>query len=180
MARQNRGKTATIKERSIYVYLPSTEMVDDWKSKSEKSGVSISKFVMDRVEDSLKREEREEEGYLSRIELIRKLKAAEEEGTKTSEENRLLKKLVENLDKELKRYRMKPFAEEGFEGKRSFDRDLIDLLKKGGSHSQEEILAHLDVDPSDAEMVKAVSRQLEALEAYSLVEYSGRGWRWKI
>ena len=179
MARQNRGKTQTIKERSIYVYLPSTEMVEDWKTKAEKASVSISKFVMDRVEDSLKREEGEEEGYLSRIELIKKLKIVEEEGKKTNEENRLLKRLVENLDKELKRYRMRPFAEESFEGKRSFDKELIELLRKSGSHSQEEILARLDMDPSDAEMVKAVSRQLEALEGYSLVEYSGRGWRWK-
>lgn len=74
---------------------------------------------------------------------------------------------------------MKPFAEECFEGKRSFDKDLIELLRKGGSHSQEEILAHLNVDPSDGGMVKALSKQLEALEGYSLVEYSGRGWRWK-
>ena len=179
MARQNRGKTETIKQRSIYVYLPSTKMAGDWKSRAEKAGISISKFVMDRVEDSLKREEGEEEGYLSRIELIKKLKAAEEDRKKTSEENRLLKRLVENLDRELKRYRTRPFAEEGFEGRRSFDKELIDLLRKGGSHSQEDILAHLNVDPSDAEMVKAVSRQLQALEAYALVEYSGRGWRWK-
>ncbi len=178
MARRNRGKTETIKERSIYVYLPSTEMVEDWKSKAEKAGISISKFVTDRVEDSLKKDEGEE-GYLSRIELVKKLRATEEDGKKLSEENRLLKRLVENLDKELKRYRTRPFAEEDFEGKRSFDRDLIDLLRKGGSRSQEEMLAHLNVDPSDMEMVKAVSKQLEALEGYSLVEYSGRGWRWK-
>jgi len=28
-------------------------------------------------------------------------------------------------------------------------------------------------------MVKAVDKQLESLEGYGLVEYSGRGWRWK-
>ena len=112
-------------------------------------------------------------------ELVKKLKEAGEGNKKLGEENRLLKKLVENLDKELKRYRMKPYAEEGFEGKRSFDKNLIELLRKGGSHSQEELLAHLDVDPADTEMIKAVSTELEALEGYSLVEYSGRGWRWK-
>ncbi len=29
IARQNSGKTETIKERSIYVYLPSIEMIED-------------------------------------------------------------------------------------------------------------------------------------------------------
>jgi hypothetical protein len=51
--------TKTIKERAIYVYLPSLEMARDWKSKAESAGASVSKFVIDRVEDSLRREEGE-------------------------------------------------------------------------------------------------------------------------
>ena len=62
---------------------------------------------------------------------------------------------------------------------RRFDRDLIELLRRCGSYTEEEILTHLNIDPSDVELVKAVDRQLEALEAYGLVEYRGRGWRWK-
>jgi oligoendopeptidase F len=89
-----------------------------------------------------------------------------------------LKKLAENLDNELKRYRAQPFLEEAFEGVRRFDKDLIELLKKGGSYTQEQILAHLNIDPSDVKLVKAVDKQLETLEAYGLVEYKGRGWKW--
>jgi len=90
-----------------------------------------------------------------------------------------LKKLVENLDNELRRYRVKPFIEEGFVGVRMFDKELIELLRRGGSYTQEEILAHLSIDPSDTDLVKAVSKQLEALEGYGLLEYKGRGWKWK-
>ena len=43
----------------------------------------------------------------------------------------------------------------------------------------EEILTKLNIDPSDTELVKAVNKQLEILETYGLVEYAGRGWRWK-
>jgi predicted RNase H-like nuclease (RuvC/YqgF family) len=178
MPKPNRGKTETIKDRAIYVYLPSLEMVEDWKRRAEKAGVSVSKFVIERVEDSIRREEGEE-GYLSRAELVKRLRSAEEELKKLREENRLLKRLVENLDNELKRYRAQPFLQEAFEGIRRFDRDLIELLRKGGSYTQEEILAHLNIEPSDVELVKAVDKQLEALEAYGLVEYKGRGWRWK-
>ncbi|MGQ9680509.1 MAG: hypothetical protein ACUVV4_07070, partial [Candidatus Bathyarchaeia archaeon] len=49
---------------------------------------------------------------------------------------------------------------------------------KNNRYTQEYILLHLKVDPSDADLVKAVSKQLEALEAYGLVEYKGRGWRY--
>jgi len=37
----------------------------------------------------------------------------------------------------------------------------------------------LNIDPSDAELVKAIDKQLETLEAYDLVKFTGRGWRWK-
>lgn len=174
----DRGKTKTIKDRAVYVYLPSLEMVEDWKRQAEKSGVSISKFVIERVEESIRREEGEE-SYVSRAELVKRLRNAEEELKKLRDENRLLKRLAENLDNELKRYRAQPFLEETFEGIRRFDKDLIELLRKGGSYTQENILSHLNIDPSDADLVNAVSKQLEALEAYGLVEYKGRGWRWK-
>jgi len=177
MPKPSKGKTETIKERAIYVYLPSLEMVEDWKLRAEKADVSISRFVIDRVEDSIRREEGEE-GYLGRPELIKKLREAEEELKKATSENRLLKRLAENLDNELRRYRAQPFIEEGFEGIRKFDKDLIELFRKGGAYTQEEILTNLNIDPSDTDLVKAVSKQLEALEGYGLLEYKGRSWKW--
>ena len=178
MPKPSRGKTKTIKQRTVYVYLPSLEMIDDWKLRARKSGMSISKFVVDRVEGSTRREDGEE-GYLNRVELIKRLSNSEEELKKLSNENRLLKRLVDNLDNELKRYRAKPFLEADFRGIRSFDKELIDFLRKGGSYMGEEILAHLNIDPSETNLVKAINTQLDVLESYGLVEYAGRGWKWK-
>ncbi|RLG91768.1 MAG: hypothetical protein DRO36_03405, partial [Candidatus Hecatellales archaeon] len=78
MPKPNLGKTGTIKDRTVYVYLPSLGMVEDWKRRAEKAGVSLSKFIVERVEDSIRQEEGEE-GYLSRLELVRRLRKAEEE-----------------------------------------------------------------------------------------------------
>ncbi len=178
MPKPNRGKTETIKDRAVYVYLPSLKMVEDWKSRAEKAGTSISKFVTERVEDSIRREEGEE-GYLSRLDLLKRLNVTEDELKKLRSENRLLKKLVDNLDNELKRYRAKPFLDGNFEGIRRFDKELIDLLKEGSFYSDNAILSRLNIDPSNTDLVKAVSKQLEILEAYGLVEYAGRGWKWK-
>jgi len=154
------------------------EMVEDWKRRAEKAGVSLSRFVYERVEDAIRREEGEE-GYLSRLELIKRLRKAEDELKQLRNENSLLRRLVENLDKELKRYRAKPFLDEDYVGVRQFDKDLIELLRGGGTLSDEEILSSLNIDPADTNLVKAVSKQLEALEAYGLVEFTGKGWRWK-
>jgi hypothetical protein len=177
MAQENKGKTGTIKKRAIYVYLPSLEMIRDWKHRSKKAGTSISKYVIERVEDSIRREDGEE-GYTSRLELIERLRKNEEELKKTRDDNRLLRKLVENFDTELKRYRSQPFIEEGFQGVRSFDRELIQLLKTGELLSDDEILSRLNISPTDTDLVKAVSGQLQVLESYGLVEFRGRGWKW--
>jgi len=179
MSEAKKGKTETIKERTVYVYLPSVEMVEDWKRRAERAGVSLSKFVIERVLDSIRRENGEEEGYLSRLELIKRLRKTEDEVEKLRKENRLLKRLVENLDRELRRYRAQPFLEEHFEGVRAFDRELIDLLRQGGTYSEDEILARLGISPTDTELIKAVSRQLEILERYGLVQFTGKGWKWQ-
>lgn len=178
MPKPNKGKTKTIKRRAIYVYLPSQKMSEDWKIRANKAGTSISKFVIDKVEDSINKEAGEE-GYLNRLELIKKLNNAEEELKQLRKDNRLQKKLVDNLDNELKRYRAKPFMEDGFRGTRQFDKELIELLKEGGSYTPDDILAHLNINPTDTELVKAVNSQLEALERYGLLQYVGRGWKWK-
>ena len=177
MPKPNLGKTGTIKDRTVYVYLPSLGMVEDWRRRAERAGISLSKFIIERVEDSIRQEGGE--GYLSRLELVRRLRRAEEELKRLRKENRMLRMLVENLDRELKHYRAKPFLEEEFQGVRSFDRQLVDLLRKGGTLSEHEILEQLNIDPSDSELVKSVSKQLEILEAYGLVEFTGRGWKWK-
>jgi hypothetical protein len=178
MPKPNKGKTKTIKKRAIYVYLPSQKMAEDWKNRADKAGTSISKFVIDKVEDSINKEA-SDDGYLNRLDLIKKLGDAEEELKQLRKDNRLQKKLVDNLDNELKRYRAKPFLEEGFRGTRQFDKELIDLLKEGGSYTPDDILAHLNINPRDTDLVKAVNRQLEALERYGLLQYVGRGWKWK-
>jgi len=178
MSKRNLPKTKTIKERTVYIYLPSFEMLEDWKKRSQAARVSLSKFVIDRVEDSIRKDEGEE-GYLSRLELVKRLKKAEDELKELTKENRLFKKLVENQETELKRYRSEPFLAKIFEGTRRYDQELIELLKSGKSYNAGEILVRLGIDRSNAELVKAVGNQLEVLEAYGLIAYSGRGWRWK-
>lgn len=172
------GKTETIKKRAVYVYLPSIGMAEDWKERAEKAGTSISKFVIERVEDSIRREEGEE-GYLTRLALIQRLNNTEEELKRLRRDNRLLKKLVDNLDNELKRYRAKPFTEEAFMGVRAFDRELISVLRRGGTFSEDDILAELTIDRTDTELVKATNNQLGVMEDYGLVEFTGKGWKWK-
>ncbi|MGI0014260.1 MAG: hypothetical protein ACREBU_12595 [Nitrososphaera sp.] len=172
-------KNNRLTDRAIYVYLPSVEIAKEWKSKADKSSLSISKFVFEHVENSLKQEENKKH-YVSRADLLRQLKEKDEEIAKLTQDNRLLKMLADNLDKELKKYRVRPFAEDKgrFRGVREYDKNLIDLLRKNQTIDSDHLLKDLGISPKDTELVKAVNKQLHYLEAYALVEPTARGWRW--
>ncbi|HYW01622.1 MAG TPA: hypothetical protein VE862_09140, partial [Candidatus Acidoferrum sp.] len=59
-----------------------------------------------------------------------------------------------------------------------YDRKLIDLLRQGREIESDHLLRMLGINPKEADLVKAVSNQLENLEAYGLVVKTRRGWKW--
>lgn len=71
------------------------------------------------------------------------------------------------------------FLEEDFEGTRKYDKEIISILKRGGVINSYRLLEELGIDPRETDLVKAVSHQLEDLEAYGLVASTNRGWRWE-
>lgn len=167
----------SLKGRVVTVYLPSEEMLEDWRSQAEAGGVSLSKFIIERVMDSVNRER--DYSYMSRLRLIEKVRELEDENARLREEVKVLKMALDNLERELRLYRSKPFLEKGFAGVRKMDRELIDLLKRGKPVNEDAILRELKIRPAEIEAISAVRKQLEILESYGLVELTERGWVWK-
>lgn len=170
------GRTETIKRRVVYVYLPSVDQKERWEEYAGKQRVSISKFVAEHVENSLRQEE--DSSYKSRGELWKAVKELRGQLDKTTREKRVLEIAIERLEEELRRYRAQPFLEENFVGVRRYQRELITILRDGRFVSSNEILSRLGIRPSEKEAVKAVNKQLENLEGYGLVRSSPKGWRW--
>jgi septal ring factor EnvC (AmiA/AmiB activator) len=172
------GKTETIKERSIYVYLPSHDMVGRWKRLADKQGTSISKFVIEHVESSLRREEGLKSGFKARAELLKRVQELEEENSSLKKEVRTLRLAMDKLEDELRGYRAKPFAAEEYRGMRGFERRLGELLKTRKRIRGEEVFDLLGIDPRDREVTRAVYEQLKLLEAFGFVKAVADGWRW--
>lgn len=82
-------------------------MAEDWKRRAEGLTFQFQSLLLNVLRILLSEEG--EEGYLSRAELVKRLRDAEEELKRLMEENRFLKKPAENLDNELRRYRVQPF-----------------------------------------------------------------------
>ena len=47
-----------------------------------------------------------------------------------------------------------------------------------GAHNTDTILRRLQVKPTNTEVIKAISTQIENLEAYGLLRNTGKGWIW--
>jgi hypothetical protein len=168
-------KKKDLKTRAIYVY-PPAEISEKWKKLASDSGGSISKFVIESVENSLIKEEN---GYSSRASLLEENKNLRSILQEKEKRVSHLEILVEKLEEDLRFYRSKMFTDETYTGVRRYDRKLIEHLKETGTHSDSEILSRLRIKPHETDAVKAVSRQLENLEAYGLVRKTRKGWTWK-
>lgn len=163
------------KSRYVYLYLPSKADKERWENLAEEAKAPLSTFVINIVENALS----EDADYKPRVELTKEISALRQETKELREELRMKSLVIERYEEELKRYRSVAFIEEGFEGVRKYHRELVDLLKRGGTFDSYRILEALGVKPTESELIKAVSRQLEDLEAYGLIEATSKGWKWK-
>ncbi|HKM75538.1 MAG TPA: hypothetical protein VJZ32_03890 [Candidatus Bathyarchaeia archaeon] len=166
-----------IKDRLVYVYLPSVKLLTDWKARAAKSKVPISKFVLEHVMNSIRQEEGEED-YKPRAKLIEELRVKDETIEKLTRDSGVLKLALERVETELRKYHAEPFLEDNFRGVRRYDKRLIELLRKGEVVDSDHLLRLLRINLKEIDLVRAVSKQLENLEAYGLVEKTRRGWRW--
>ncbi len=162
-------------ERYVYAYVPSIEFKEKWEKMAKKSKISLSKFIFEHVENSLRQED---DDFKPRSELINELRKITKENEDIREEMRMKKLVIEKLDTELRRYRSEEFMGNGFSEIRKYNTELIDLLKRRGSVTNEELLAALGINPRDGEAVKAIYTQLNNLQSYGLTSETMRGWRW--
>ena len=177
------GKTETIKERAIWVYLPSLEQKERWQKLADQSGVSLSKLVIETVEEGIRPEEERE--WKPRKEVEEEIEGLKKEVSDLHSELRQQRTIRENLEKEIRKYRAEPFLAPEFEGVRRYDKELIQVLRstrsldgKPKALTDIEILTRLNIEASEEEAVKAVSAQLTNLEAYGIVKSTPKGWKW--
>ena len=92
----------------------------------------------------------------------------------------MLNMLTDRYEKQLQDYRNKTFIENGkFEGIREYQQNLIELFKQKSSIAEDEIIDLLHIDSHDVETLKAISKQIELLQDFGVVEKIRGGWRWK-
>ncbi len=163
------------KSRYVYLYLPSQADKARWDKLAEDAKTPLSKFIIEIVENALS----EDTALKPRGELMKEISSITQENKELRDELRLKNVVIDRYEDELKRYRSAAFLDRDFEGVRKHHKELVDLLKKGGTFDSYRILEALGIKPTDTDLVKAVSSQLEDLEAYGMIEATSKGWKWK-
>ncbi len=162
------------KSRYVYLYLPSAADKARWEKLAEEAGVPLSKFVIEVVESTLS----EKSDFKPRGELVKEVGKLRSENKELRDDLKQKKIVLEKYENELKRYRSQAFVEYKFEGARKY-KDLIAILKRGVTVDSYKLLEELGIDPSETDLVKGISSQLEDLEKFGLVSSTQRGWRWQ-
>ena len=176
------GKKKTpIKERSIYVYLPTKEMTEKWKNIAKKKGMSISNYIQELVQQNIENGEtimtqKQKDKFIDEIqEQNRQLRS---ENIELSKKVKMLDTLTDRYEEEIKQLKNKPFLNGSFEGIREFDNRLIELLKEKKNVKEHELFDLLHIKPGDSETIKALNRQLDTLFEYNLVKKYKGGIQW--
>ena len=164
----------TLKKKKVDVYLPSLDMRQRWKQAALEKGVSLSRFVVEYVENQL----HEDESYATRNEMQNRIDALEEENVEFRRKRNHLEIVVDKLQEELQVYRRQPFLDENFQGIRQFEQKLIGVLKQKKSVRDDVVFREVGIKPTDSDGMKALQRQLLSLERYGLVKKTLEGWSW--
>jgi hypothetical protein len=162
------------KSRYVWLYLPSKADKERWQSIAEKAKTPLSTFCISIIEEKLA----EEDEFKPRHEVAKELETLKNENKVFRDDIRQKEIVLERYETELKRYRSQSFLEEDYKGMRRYSKELVEILKTRGQVDSYKLLEVLGIDPRESELVKAVSKQLEELEEYKLVESDGRSWRW--
>lgn len=169
------GKTESIKERRVDVYVDTLERKDRWTEAADEAGESLSKFVQKCVEYAL------EQGGPDFAELgkrAKKIQELESEVDGLRDELKQKDIVIEKLETDLRQARATPFTADEFEGNRTYDQELVEILQGTDSITSEELIRRLDVDQSDQALMAGIDNQLQRLESYGLIDHTTRGWRW--
>lgn len=169
------GKTESIKERRVDVYLDTLDRKERWTRKADEEGESLSKFVQKCVEYAI---EKGGPDFAELGERSKNLQDLEQEVKSLRNEVKQKNIVIDKLESDLRRYRMEPFLEDDYEGVRKFDQELIELLKGTDRIKSEELVHELGVDQTDREIMQSIDSQLQQLESYGLITHTTHGWRW--
>jgi hypothetical protein len=174
--RPDLGRKKTLKDRKVDLYLPTVEMVKQWKDEAEGHGLSLSKFVVEVVDDALRKNPR---GVTPREQLEDELNKTWAELTILSAEVEGLREAQKRSDATIAEYREK-LAKPGAVSEESAEYVplLAQLIQEEKVLPIETAKKLFGIGDKDVDALRAMGAAVDALASMGLVEKGISDWRW--
>ena len=176
------GKTETIRERAVTVYLPTEEMVEKWKEKAKEYREPLSRFVVEVVDDAIRRNP---SGLTPREILEAELQQAKTENRKLAEKIQLLETALKQRDLTVAEYRTEREDAVNLRDLRVPLSEVVDMMqtvdkffRNNESLPMNEAYGKLGIRPNDASKLRALKVTMDLLSWNGLVEKGMTEWRW--
>lgn len=174
MGRPYEGKTETINQRSIRVYLPTLEDVQRWKQRAQRAQRKLAPFLLECASRGLQDQppSRDRERLEDALRHVERLQA---ELVTMQERHRWDEKLLRLQERELQQLRSRS-ARPRSRARRRIQPKLLRLLREKPSVEDRDLYRALGISRTSPEAARMV-QDLEILERGGLVERTGNGWR---
>ena len=175
--RPNLGKTETLKQRTATVYLPTKEMLEKWKKEAERYGVPLSRYVIEIVDDAIRKNPA---GMTPREQLEQELEKIKVDYKLALTRLRALEETLEERDTTVADYRSRLSKSEDlhFEDIRLMFGPVSDYLKENGTLKMNDVYEVFHFSPSNSKSLRALKDSIGLLKRMRLVEEGVDEWRW--
>jgi hypothetical protein len=182
LGRPNLGKTETIRQRAVTVYLPTEEMVEKWKKKAKEYGEPLSRFVVEVVDEAIRKNP---SGLTPREILEAELQQTKTENRKLGEKLQSLETVLKQRDLTVAEYRVGQENAVSLKDFRVSLSEVADMLltvseffKNNESLPMNEAYDVLGIRPNDASKQRALKASMALLTWNGQVEKGITDWRW--
>jgi chromosome segregation ATPase len=173
--RPNRGRTETLKQRAVYIYAPTEQMLANWKAEAQHYGMPLSKFLVEVIDDAMRKSPK---GLTPRKKLEAELEQTASDLKAVRMQRDSMRSRIEELDATIASYR------ESLEDVLSYVPDeklqvrMISLFLKRMTWPVDDFMTAMGVDASKPEELKKIQGIIEHLKRIGLVEGDFGKWRW--
>ena len=175
--RPNQGKTKTIRARTVRVYLPSEELVNDWKSAAKESDLSLSQFILEAVE----RQRSHGTGpYLPKLELEKNFRDLEEELSQLKSKHAILETAYQKRDQDANRLSALLEKQKNLPENLEVLRKMIEMFTTMPDRNidPEPLIDRLGIDSKDEQGLTQIREALSYLKKIGLVKTHMFYWEW--
>ena len=165
--RPNLGKSKTIKERSVYLYVPTEGMVEQWKKEARRHGMPLSRFLVEIIDDAMRRNP---SGLTPKEELEKELAKASSELASLRSEKESFQSLLRQTEASVASYRESLYTLAEHTHDEAMLSNLIGLFKKRRVRRVEEVPAALGIDATDEAAMSRLQDGIGYLKKLGLIE----------